>query len=86
MGPVVFVRLLLAFFTRRDSTAVLAGIRVPTTVIVGDADTITPVADAQAMAAAIRGANLVVIERAGHMSPTEQPEAVTRALVGWMQR
>lgn len=85
-GPEVYVRQQQAIITRPDSTAELAGIRVPTTVIVGDADTITPVADAQAMAAAIRGANLVVIERAGHMSPTEQPEAVTRELAGWMQR
>lgn len=85
-GPEVYVRQQQAIITRPDSTAELAGIRVPTTVIVGEADTITPVADAQAMAAAIRGANLVVIERAGHMSPTEQPEAVTRELAGWMQR
>ena len=85
-GPEVYVRQQQAIITRPDSTAELAAIRVPTTVIVGEADTITPVADAQAMATAIPDANLVVIERAGHMSPTEQPEAITQALVGWLQK
>jgi pimeloyl-ACP methyl ester carboxylesterase len=85
-GPEVYIRQQQAIIGRADSTPDLAGIRVPTTVIVGEADTITPVADAQAMAATIPGANLVVIERAGHMSPTEQPEAITQALVGWLQR
>jgi pimeloyl-ACP methyl ester carboxylesterase len=85
-GPEVYIRQQQAIIGRADSTPDLAGIRVPATVIVGEADTITPIADAQAMAAAIPGANLVVIERAGHMSPTEQPEAITQALVGWLQR
>lgn len=85
-GPEVYVRQQQAIIGRPDSTPELAGIRVPTTIIVGEADTITPVAEAGVMAATIPDANLVVIERAGHMSPTEQPEAVTRALVGWLQR
>jgi pimeloyl-ACP methyl ester carboxylesterase len=85
-GPEVYVRQQQAIIGRSDSTADLAGIRVPTTIIVGEADTITPVAEARAMTAAIPDANLVVIERAGHMSPTEQPEAVAQALVGWLQR
>jgi pimeloyl-ACP methyl ester carboxylesterase len=84
-GAEVYVRQQQAIIGRPDSTPELAGIGVPTTIIVGEADTITPVAEARTMAAAIPDANLVVIGRAGHMSPTEQPEAVTQALVGWMQ-
>jgi pimeloyl-ACP methyl ester carboxylesterase len=85
-GPEVYVRQQQAIITRSDSTPDLAGIRVPTTIIVGEADSITPLADAQAMAAAIPDAQLVVIAGAGHMSPTEQPQAVAQALLGWLGR
>jgi len=83
-GPEVYVRQQQAIIDRPDSTPDLARIRVPTTIIVGEADAITPAAEARAMAAAIPHANLVTITGAGHMSPTEQPEAVTQALVGWL--
>lgn len=65
---------------RADSTPTLSTITVPTAVIVGAADAITPPADATAMAAQIRGAQLVVIPGAGHLSPLENPHAVNKAL------
>lgn len=83
-GPEVYIRQQRAIITRPDSTPVLAGIGVPTTIVVGEADAITPVAEAHAMADAIPDARLVTIARAGHMSPTEQPAAVAAALVGWL--
>jgi 3-oxoadipate enol-lactonase len=65
---------------RADSRASLPTITVPTLVIAGDADVITPPADAQAMAAAIPGARLTVIPRAGHLSPLENPRAFNSAV------
>lgn len=85
-GPEVYVRQQQAIIGRPDSTPVLPTIRVPTTIIVGEADAITPVADAHAMADAITAAHLVTIAGAGHMSPTEQPAAVAAALVGWLRQ
>jgi pimeloyl-ACP methyl ester carboxylesterase len=85
-GPDVYIRQQQAIIGRPDSTPDLAGIRVPTTIIVGEADAITPVADARAMATTIPDAHLVTIRGAGHMSPTEQPAAVADALVGWLSR
>jgi pimeloyl-ACP methyl ester carboxylesterase len=85
-GPEVYVRQQQAIIGRPDSTPVLPTIRVPTTIIVGEADTITPFADAHAMADAIPDSSLVTIAGAGHMSPTEQPAAVAAALVGWLSR
>jgi len=85
-GPEVYIRHLQAIIDRPDSLPLLSSIRVPTTIIVGEADTITPVEDAHAMADAIPNANLVTIAGAGHMSPTEQPAAVAAALVGWLSR
>jgi pimeloyl-ACP methyl ester carboxylesterase len=85
-GPEVYIRQQQAIIGRPDSLPLLPTIRVPTTIIVGEADTITPVADAHVMADAIPNANLVTIAGAGHMSPTEQPALVAQALVGWLGR
>jgi pimeloyl-ACP methyl ester carboxylesterase len=37
------------------------------------------------MNALIRGSRLVVVPDCGHLSALERPEAVTKALVNWMQ-
>jgi pimeloyl-ACP methyl ester carboxylesterase len=65
---------------RPDSTPDLAGIAVPTLVVVGAGDVITPPAEAEAMVAAIPGARLELIPGAGHLAPVEQPDAVNAAL------
>lgn len=85
-GPEVYIRQQQAIIGRPDSLPLLPTIGVPTTIIVGEADTITPVADSRIMADTIPNAELVMIAGAGHMSPTEQPAAAAAALVGWMQR
>lgn len=77
---------LRALRDRADSTPTLATITIPTAVIVGEADAITPPADAAAMAAQIPGARLIVIPRAGHLSPMENPHAVNEALEGLIER
>jgi len=69
-----------AMAQRPDSTALLASIRVPTLVLVGSQDTVTPPAEAEAMAAAIPGAELHVIEGAGHLSNLERSDAFNAAL------
>jgi pimeloyl-ACP methyl ester carboxylesterase len=75
-----------AMASRADSTATLPTIRVPTLVLVGKDDAITPVRDAEAMASAVAGATLVVVEGAGHLAPLEQPDAVAEHLVRWLRR
>ncbi|MBC8646863.1 MAG: alpha/beta fold hydrolase [Thermoanaerobaculia bacterium] len=65
---------------RPDSSASIREITVPTLVVVGDQDVLTPPADAQAMVDAIPGARLVTVPEAGHLTPVEQPKAVARAL------
>lgn len=70
---------------RPDVSGDLPGVAAPTLVIVGAEDSISTVEETRAMAAAIPGAELVVIEGAGHMSPVEQPDAVTAALAAFME-
>ncbi len=71
---------LAAMRDRPDSTGLLPGISIPTLVVVGERDVLTPPADSEAMAAAIPGARLVTIPGAGHLTPMERPKAVSQAL------
>jgi 3-oxoadipate enol-lactonase len=71
---------------RADSRATLPTITVPTLVIVGEADGITPPADAGAMAAQIPGARLAVIPNAGHLSPLENPRAFNTAVRAFLRQ
>ena len=64
-----------AMMGRPDSTPDLATITVPTLIVVGEEDTLTPPADAEAMARGIRGARLEVVAQAGHLAPVERPAA-----------
>lgn len=69
-----------ALKSRPDRTAILAALKVPALVICGEEDALTPLSDSQAMAAAIPGARLVVIPKAGHLSNLEQATVFNAAL------
>jgi pimeloyl-ACP methyl ester carboxylesterase len=84
VGQEAFIRQQTAIMNRKDSRPDLAAIRVPTVVVVGRQDALTPVALAAEMAQGIEGARLVVIEDCGHLSPLEQPHAVTAVLRYWL--
>jgi pimeloyl-ACP methyl ester carboxylesterase len=81
-----FVRQQRAILGRPDSLGLLPSIAVPSAVICGRDDRLTPVAQSRAMAAAIPGAVLTEITDCGHVAPLEQPAAVTRALLQWLDR
>ena len=53
---------------------------LPTLVIVGEADSLTPPDQARAMAQAVPGATLAVIAGAAHLPPMERPEEVTKRM------
>jgi 3-oxoadipate enol-lactonase len=69
---------------RPDSTPTLATIAVPTLIIVGDEDVLTPVSDAIAMASAIPGSRLVTIAGAGHLPSLEQPATTIAAIAEFL--
>jgi pimeloyl-ACP methyl ester carboxylesterase len=74
-----------AMLSRPDSHDDLARVRVPTLILCGRQDAVTPIADHEAMAARVQGARLVVIDDCGHLSTIEQPDAVSTALLDWMR-
>ena len=74
-----------AILRRPDSRPDLDSIRCPTAVIVGAEDQLTPVALAEEIVEGISDAKLVCVPDAGHLSPLENPEAVTTALEEWLK-
>ncbi len=80
------VAALRAMRDREDRTPVLGRIAVPTAVIVGEHDAITPPSSAEAMVEQVAGATLHVVEGAGHMAPMESPDAVADVLRGLFER
>ncbi|MBV8775296.1 MAG: alpha/beta fold hydrolase [Deltaproteobacteria bacterium] len=62
----------------------LEKIAVPTHVVVGDEDRLTPPEMSRQIAARIAGARLTVIEGAGHVSNIEQPAKFNRAVLEFL--
>jgi pimeloyl-ACP methyl ester carboxylesterase len=85
IGAEGFARQTEAVIARADSRPSLSAISVPTLVLVGDRDPLTPPELAEELAGAIAGARLVVVPECGHGSTLEQPRAVNRALVDWLR-
>jgi 3-oxoadipate enol-lactonase len=71
---------------RADSTPTLREIRVPTLVVVGEEDAITPFAEAETLQRGIAGSRLAVIPRAGHLSSLENPDEFNRQLRAFLGR
>jgi 3-oxoadipate enol-lactonase len=71
---------LAALRDRPDSTPLLPSIDVPTLVIAGDEDVVTPTAEAETLHRGIAGSALVILPGVGHLSNLEDPLAWNRAL------
>jgi 3-oxoadipate enol-lactonase len=69
---------------RPDSTDTLAKISCPTLVVVGEQDGLTPPAESEKMAKAVKGAKLVKVANAGHLANIESPEAFNAALTAFV--
>lgn len=82
-GPKIYEQQQEAIIARPDSRPLLGKINVPTVIVVGEGDQITPPEAAKEMQAGIAGSSLVVVPRAGHLALLEQPETVHAALKEW---
>ncbi len=86
LGPDLFVRQLRALQRRPDQQGALRRINVPTLILCGVHDTLTPVRKHAFMTELIPNAELQVIDDAGHVPMLESPQAVTDALKRWLSR
>jgi pimeloyl-ACP methyl ester carboxylesterase len=84
VGADGFARQQTAIISRIDSRPHLAAIRIPTLVLVGDKDALTPPDRSEEMAAAIPDARPIIVPECGHASTLEQPEAINTALIDWL--
>lgn len=66
---------------RKDRTAILPTISVPSVVIGGEEDELIPPTQIRELAAAIPGARTTIVPRAGHLTPIEQADPVNQALI-----
>lgn len=84
VGPEAFLRQQTAIMGRPDRQSHIRAYAVPTLVMCGRQDALTPPALHEEMAAAIPGARFAVIEQCGHLSTMERPQAATVMLRDWL--
>jgi len=75
---------LTALAERSETCSSLYAIRIPTLIICGRADGVTPLAQSEYMHKHIRGSVLKIIDNAGHVSNLEQPNEFNKYLVDFL--
>lgn len=83
-SPEVIINGLKALATRSETCSTLGKIAVPTLIICGREDEITPLEQSEFMNKHMKNATLKVIENAGHLSNMEQPEAFNAELLEFL--
>lgn len=85
-SPLAAARVLMAMANRPDMEALLPTIDLPTLLLCGEEDVITPPAEMQQMAARMPQAKLQRIPSAGHLAPAENAALVNRAIREFLDR
>lgn len=78
------VHALAALRDRPDAGPGLDAVTVPTLVLVGEHDAITPLTMAEAIGARVFGSQVVTLPDAGHLSNLENPEAFNAAVLAFL--
>lgn len=84
-SPVGVKGCLLAMAGRTDTTEFLSKIKIPTLVICGEKDKLTPPDVMKEMADKIPGAEFHLVPGAGHLSPLEKPEVVNEIISAFLK-
>ncbi len=84
--PVGVKGCLLAMQGRTDTTSFLEKIKIPTLVICGEEDKLSPPSVMKSMADKIQSSEFVLIPKAAHMTPIENPEAVSKAILSFLKK
>jgi pimeloyl-ACP methyl ester carboxylesterase len=81
VGAKTYIRQNRAVLARTDLRPILRHIAIPTTVVVGAEDRVTPVKLSQEIHELIPGSTLQIIDNCGHLLPIEKPEAMAKILL-----
>jgi len=84
--PLAIAGTLLALAARTDTTASLPRFTLPTMILVGELDAITPPHAAIAMNEKLPNAELYVIPNAAHLSNLENPSDFNKRLLAFLQK
>ncbi len=68
-----------------DLTEIARGLRVPTLVLCGSRDSLTPLSLSRQVIGLIQGVRLAIVEGAGHMLPLEAPEQVNEKILRFIK-
>lgn len=77
---------LLAMLSRTDTTQFLTQIKIPTLLICGENDTLTPPSVMKEMFHKIPTSEFAEIKNSGHMTPIENPDEVNKALLNFLSK
>lgn len=83
--PEGLAQITLGMAARPERVTLLPHITLPTLVVCGEEDRVSPPEGMREMAALIPGAGFRLIPRAGHLSPREQPDAFNLAVREFLQ-
>jgi len=86
LGPDIFKDQQLAVLNRGDRCGELAKLDVPSLVVVGATDLITPLPIGKELAKGLPDAELVLLDGVGHLSTVEDPDRVAAAMTRWLAR
>ncbi len=84
--PLSIAGTLIALAARTDTTGSLGAIKIPTLILVGEKDTVTPPSCAHSMNAGIPGSELHIVPGAAHMSNLENPAFFNDRLIQFLKR
>ncbi len=77
---------LIAMLSRRDTTSVLKTFKIPSLVLVGKKDTLTPPDVMKKIAKTIKKSKYYVVPKAGHMTPLENPDFVNEKIIKFIEK
>jgi len=75
---------LKALAERSETCFTLNAIRIPTLIICGREDTVTPLVQSEFMLGHIEGSSLKIVDNAGHVSNIEQPEEFNKQILNFL--
>ena len=74
----------LAMLSRRNTTKSLKRIKIPTLVLAGEKDVLTPPKSMKKLAKNIKKSSFYIVPDAGHMTPLENPEFVNEKIIKFL--
>lgn len=85
-SPLGICGTLLALASRTDTTAILSSIKVPSLILVGEHDVLTPPSTAHALHEKISGSELHMLPKAAHMSNLENTELFNKIFTAFLKK